>query len=70
MIVLTALATIAGVTPLILEQSVQAQFVVSLTGSLASGVLFATAVTLVLVPTLYLVLDDVQRRGRSLLRRR
>ena len=69
-IVLTSLTTTAGVTPLILEQSVQAQFVVPMAVSLAAGVLFATAVTLVLVPALYLVLDDVQRKGRSLLRRR
>ena len=41
------------------ETSVQAQFLIPMVTSLAFGVLFATGVTLVLVPALYLVGDDV-----------
>ena len=65
-IILTSLTTSAGVTPLILEQSVQAQFLVPMALALASGVLFATAVTLVLVPVLYLILEDLRAARQSL----
>ena len=57
-IILTSLTTAAGVTPLMLEKSLQAQFLIPMAVALASGLLFATAVTLVLVPSLYLIMDD------------
>ncbi len=57
-IILTSLTTAAGVTPLMLEKSLQAQFLIPMAVAIASGVLFATAVTLVLVPSLYLIMDD------------
>ena len=63
-IILTSLTTAAGVTPLILETSLQAQFLIPMAVALASGVLFATLVTLVLVPSLYLVVDDIQSVAR------
>jgi multidrug efflux pump subunit AcrB len=63
-ILLTSLTTAAGVTPLILEESLQAQFLIPMAVSLAAGVLFATAVTLVLVPALYLVMDDIRSAAR------
>ena len=59
-ILLTSLTTAAGVTPLMLEKSIQAQFLIPMAVALASGVLFATAVTLVLVPTLYMILEDLR----------
>ena len=65
-ILLTSLTTAAGVTPLILEQSLQAQFLIPMAVALAAGVLFATAVTLVLVPALYLVMDDIRSAARWL----
>ena len=65
-ILLTSLTTAAGVTPLILEKSLQAQFLVPMAVALAAGVLFATAVTLVLVPALYLITDDIRSAGRWL----
>ncbi len=68
-IVLTSLTTAAGVTPLMLEKSLQAQFLIPMAVALASGVLFATMVTLILVPALYLVLEDVRMSFRWLLRR-
>jgi len=63
-ILLTSLTTFAGLLPLLLERSLQAQFLIPMAISLAFGVLFATVVTLVLVPTLYLLLDDVQGTWR------
>ena len=65
-ILLTSLTTFFGLTPLILEKSVQAQFLIPMCVSLAFGVLFSTFVTLVLVPSLYLILDDVTRSFRWL----
>jgi multidrug efflux pump subunit AcrB len=60
-ILLTSLTTAAGITPLMLEKSVQAQFLIPMAVALAFGVLFSTAITLVLVPAGYLILEDVQR---------
>ena len=65
-ILLTSLTTAAGVTPLILEESLQAQFLIPMAVALAAGVLFATGVTLVLVPALYLVMDDIRAATRWL----
>ena len=65
-ILLTSLTTAAGVTPLILEESLQAEFLIPMAVALAAGVLFATAVTLVLVPALYLVMDDIRSAARLL----
>ena len=59
-ILLTSLTTAAGVTPLMLETSLQAQFLIPMAVSLASGVLFATLITLALVPSLYLILEDIK----------
>jgi len=58
-ILLTSLTTFAGLTPLLLERSVQAQFLVPMAVSLAFGVLFATLLTLVLVPSIYLIFEDL-----------
>jgi multidrug efflux pump subunit AcrB len=63
-ILLTSLTTAAGVTPLMLERSVQAQFLIPMAVALAFGVLFSTFVTLGLVPALYLILEDFQKLGR------
>ncbi|MEJ2519444.1 MAG: efflux RND transporter permease subunit, partial [Desulfuromonadales bacterium] len=51
-----------GLTPMILETSVQAQGLVPMAISLAFGILFATGITLLLVPSLYMILED--GRGR------
>jgi multidrug efflux pump subunit AcrB len=59
-ILLTSLTTAAGVTPLILEKSLQAQFMIPMAVALAAGVLFATVVTLVFVPASYLILEDLR----------
>jgi multidrug efflux pump subunit AcrB len=59
-IILTSLTTFAGLSPMLLERSIQAQFLIPMAISLGFGVLFATGVTLLLVPSLYMILDDVQ----------
>jgi multidrug efflux pump subunit AcrB len=60
-IMLTSLTTFGGLLPLLLEKSVQARFLVPMAISLGFGVMFATLISLVLVPSLYLVLEDVRR---------
>ncbi|MFN9706089.1 MAG: efflux RND transporter permease subunit [Planctomycetota bacterium] len=60
-ILLTSLTTFGGLTPLLLEKSVQARFLVPMAVALGFGVLFATLISLVLVPALYLVLEDLRR---------
>ena len=65
-ILLTSLTTFFGLAPLMLERSMQAAFLVPMAVSLAFGVLFATFITLILVPVSYLILDDVQRTLRRM----
>ncbi|QNN25440.1 efflux RND transporter permease subunit [Planctomycetales bacterium ZRK34] len=60
-ILLTTATTFCGLTPMLLERSLQAKFLVPMAVSLAWGVLFATAITLLLVPVLYMILEDVKR---------
>ncbi|MCB1643808.1 MAG: efflux RND transporter permease subunit [Pseudomonadales bacterium] len=61
-ILLTSLTTFAGLAPLMFNRSVQAQFLVPMAVSLAFGVLFATVVTLLVVPSMYLILEDFKKR--------
>lgn len=63
-ILLTSLTTFFGLMPMILETSVQARFLIPMAISLGFGVLFATVVILLLVPALYLVLEDAGRALR------
>lgn len=58
-IILTSLTTFIGLLPIMSETSVQAQFLIPMVTSLAFGVLFATGVTLILVPCLYLLGEQV-----------
>ena len=60
-ILLTSLTTFGGILPTMFEKSTQAQFVVPMGISLAWGVLFATFITLILVPICYLILEDLKR---------
>jgi len=59
-IMLTSITTFVGLFPLLIEKSVQAQFLVPMAISLAFGVLFATLITLILVPTSYLAIEDIK----------
>jgi multidrug efflux pump subunit AcrB len=58
-VVLTSLTTFVGLLPIQLETSIQAQFVKPMAVSVGFGVLFATFVTLVLVPVLYFIGRDI-----------
>lgn len=59
-ILLTSITTFVGLTPLMQEQSLQAQFLIPMAISLAFGVVFATLVTLIMVPATYYIMADVQ----------
>jgi multidrug efflux pump subunit AcrB len=60
-IMLTSITTFIGLVPIIFfEVSAQAQIVIPMAVSLAFGVLFATIVTLVLIPCLYLIVEDIK----------
>ncbi|MEO0445202.1 MAG: efflux RND transporter permease subunit [Verrucomicrobiota bacterium] len=60
-ILLTSLTTFIGLVPIIAERSLQAQIVIPMAVTLAFGILFATLITLFLLPTLYLIQEDVRR---------
>ncbi|WDQ17202.1 efflux RND transporter permease subunit [Rhodopirellula sp. P2] len=60
-IMLTTLTTFGGLMPLIFEDSLQAQYIIPMAISLGFGILFATGIILVLVPCLYLILEDIQQ---------
>ena len=64
-ILLTSLTTFFGLIPIVLETSLQAQIVIPMAASLAFGILFATVITLFLIPSLYLVLDDFGKWWRE-----
>ena len=64
-VMLTSITTFAGLMPLIFEKSTQAQFLIQMAVSLGFGVLFATLITLLLVPINYLILEDVLRLFRG-----
>ncbi|MFP4040017.1 MAG: efflux RND transporter permease subunit [Desulfosudaceae bacterium] len=60
-IILTSLTTFGGLTPMLLERSLQARFLVPMAISLGFGVLFATLITLLLVPCGYMILEDIHQ---------
>ena len=64
-ILLTSLTTFFGLIPIVLETSLQAQIVIPMAASLAFGILFATVITLFLIPSLYLILDDFKKWSRE-----
>lgn len=64
-ILLTSLTTFAGLLPLMFEKNVQAQFLIPMAVSLGFGVIFATFITLLLIPINYMILDDLFRLTRK-----
>ena len=64
-IVLTSITTFAGLTPLLQEGSVSAQFLIPMAVSLAFGVAFASVISLFLVPSAYVILEDIKGLFRS-----
>ncbi len=61
-IMMTTLTTFLGLAPMILETSRQARFMIPMAISLGFGMLFATVILLVLVPCLYLSLENLRER--------
>ncbi len=59
-ILLTTLTTCGGLAPIITETSRQARFLIPMAISLGFGILFATFITLVMVPCLYMILEDIK----------
>lgn len=57
-IMLTTMTTFLGLLPIMFETSLQAQLVIPMTLSLGWGIVFGTVLTLVMIPSLYLILDD------------
>ncbi len=66
-IILTTLTTFGGLAPMIFETSRQARFMIPMAISLGFGILFATLISLILVPCLYLLVEDVlgERHGET-----
>ena len=68
-VILTSLTTMAGLIPMLLETSFQAQVLIPMATSLCFGVLFATVLVLVLVPVAFEIyayvvnLNDVRQKG-------
>ena len=60
-IMLTTLTTFGGLAPMIFETSRQARFMIPMAISLGYGILFATLITLILVPSLYMISEDMRR---------
>lgn len=58
-IVLTTLTTFGGLTPIILETSRQAYYLIPMAISLGFGIIFSTSIILVIVPCLYMILEDI-----------
>ncbi|HEY4656209.1 MAG TPA: efflux RND transporter permease subunit, partial [Cyclobacteriaceae bacterium] len=67
-IVLTTLTTFGGLTPIILETSSQAYQLIPMAISLGFGIVFATAIILVIVPCLYMIQDDLAKTAKEKVR--
>lgn len=63
-VLLTTITTFGGLAPMIFETSRQARFMIPMALSLGFGILFATVITLMLIPCLYLCFDDLREFGK------
>jgi multidrug efflux pump subunit AcrB len=61
-ILFTSVTTFVGLLPMLLETDVQARFLIPMAVSLAFGSVFATVVLLLLVPCIYLILEDIRTK--------
>ncbi|CAM4267078.1 efflux RND transporter permease subunit [Pseudoalteromonas ostreae] len=66
-ILLTSITTFAGVLPIMFETSLQAKFVIPMAVALGFAVMFATLITLILVPCLYIIMSDIGKVFKALL---
>jgi len=64
-VMLTSLTTFFGLLPLLMDQSSSAQFLVPMAISLGFGILFATMITLILIPTNIMIADDIAQYFKS-----
>jgi multidrug efflux pump subunit AcrB len=60
-VMLTTVTTFGGLAPMIFETSRQARFLIPMAISLGYGIVFATIITLVIVPSVYLIIDDLRK---------
>ncbi len=65
-IVLTTMTTVLGLSPLMMEQSFQARFLIPMAITISCGLISATAVVLIVLPSIMLIGDDVRRVARWL----
>ena len=63
-IFLTTATTALGLTPMLFETSTQAQFLIPMAVSLATGIVFASVIILFLIPALIVILEDVKELAR------
>ena len=68
-ILLTSLTTFFGVLPIYFETSLQAQFVIPMAISIGFGIMFATVITLFLIPALYMMLEDFRAFAKRMIER-
>ncbi|ASM51546.1 hypothetical protein PESP_a3788 [Pseudoalteromonas espejiana DSM 9414] len=68
-ILLTSITTFAGVLPIMFETSLQAKFVIPMAVALGFAVMFATLITLILVPCLYIILGDIGMLFKTIYRK-
>jgi len=64
-VMLTSMTTFIGLMPLLFEKATQAQFLIPMAVSLGFGIVFATLITLILVPVNYLLVEDVKSIGKD-----
>jgi len=60
-VMLTSMTTFIGLMPLLFEKAIQAQFLIPMAVSLGFGIIFATLITLILVPVNFMLLEDLRR---------
>ena len=65
-VMLTSITTFCGLMPLLFEQQTQAQFLIPMAVSLGFGIVFATLITLILVPVNYLIVERLKTGYRNL----
>ena len=62
-VLLTSVTTVAGLTPILMETSLQAQFLIPMATSLSFGIMMSTVLVLILVPSFYCILDILFKIG-------
>jgi len=65
-IILTTLTTFGGLTPIILETSRQAYHLIPMAISLGFGIIFATSIILLIVPCMYMILEDINSAMKAM----